>query len=425
MRFDVLVTVGGKVLFVVLGGLTTVLIARHLGPTGQGVFAVSFNLTLILVQLGSSGLSVAAPTLVARDDRLTGAIITNSLLLALGGGLLLVAGSLLLKALAPAALAGLTWVELGITLAALPAALSVMFMQAVLQGQGRAVAFGVIDVAQATITLVAVLVAILAFDVGIVGVLLAIAITRYALLLIGLMLLRREAFPPKRPERMLLRRMLAFGARVYAVGLVTFLLIRLDLLLVNGILGQRQAGLYSLAGYVSEALTVIPSVLAVNMIARLARHHTSDISAPAFRATLLLYGGLCLLSVPVVAIGLPLFYGSAFHGSVSLYYWLAPGIFFLGLLSVIGIHYSVRGYPSSLIAAWIAGLALDVILNVIFLRPLGLFVAPLSSTVAYGLVLTAHLRRFTSDVGGWRELLPRVADIRQLLRQRTAVKSPT
>jgi O-antigen/teichoic acid export membrane protein len=66
MRFDVFVTVGGKVLFVALGALTTVLIARHLGPTGQGVFAVSFNLTLILVQLGSSGLSVAAPTLVAR-----------------------------------------------------------------------------------------------------------------------------------------------------------------------------------------------------------------------------------------------------------------------------------------------------------------------------------------------------------------------
>jgi O-antigen/teichoic acid export membrane protein len=425
MRFDVLVTVGGKVLFVALGGLTTVLIARHLGPTGQGVFAVSFNLTLILVQLGSSGLSVAAPTLVARDNRLTGAIITNSLLMALGGGLLLVAGSLLLKALAPAALAGLTWAELGITLAAVPAALSVMFMQAVLQGQGRALAFGAIDVAQATITLTGVLVAIIAFDAGIVGVLLAIAVTRYLLLLIALVMVRREAFPPHRPERMLLRRMLTFGARVYAVGLVTFLLIRLDLLLVNGILGQRQAGLYSLAGYVSEALTVIPSVLAINMVARLARRHRSDISAPAFRVTFLLYGCLCLLSVPGVAIGLPLFYGSAFHSSLNLYYWLAPGIFFLGLLSVIGVHYSVRGYPSALIAAWIGGLVLDVALNVVLLRPLGLFIAPLSSTVAYGLVLAAHLGRFTGDVGGWRELMPRIADIRSLLSQRAADESST
>ncbi|MFI5003733.1 MAG: oligosaccharide flippase family protein [Solirubrobacterales bacterium] len=422
MRFDVLVTVGGKALFVALGGLTTVLIARHLGPTGQGVFAVSFNLTLILVQLGSSGLSVAAPTLVARDSRLTGAIITNSLLLALGGGLLLIAGSLLVKAIAPGALPGLTWTELGITLAALPAALATMFMQAVLQGQGRMVAFGAIDVAQATITLAGLLVAILAFDVGLVGVLLVIAVTRYLLLLIALTMLRREAFPPAPPERVLLRRMLAFGARIYAVGLVTFLLIRLDLLLVNSILGQRSAGLYSLAGYISEALSVVPSIVAVNMVARLARDHEADTSARVFRATFLLYGGLCLLSLPAVAIGLPLLYGSAYQGSVELYFWLAPGIFFLGLLSVIGIHFSVRGYPPMLVVAWIAGLVLDIALNVMLLGPLGLFIAPLSSTVAYGFVLAAHLGRFAREMGGWHELMPRTADIRALLNQRTAVR---
>ncbi len=420
MRFDVLVTVGGKTLFVALGALTTVLIARRLGPTGQGVFAVSFNLTLILTQLGSSGLSVATPTLVARDSRLTGAIITNSLLLALGGGLLLVAGSLLLKALTPGALPGLTWTELGITLAALPAALAAMFMQAVLQGQGRMVAFGAIDVAQATITLAGLLVAIAAFDAGIVGVLLVIAVTRYLLLPIALVMLRREAFPPARPERALLRRMLTFGARIYAVGLVTFLLIRLDLLLVNGILGQRQAGLYSLAGYVSEALTIIPSVVAVNMVARLARRHEPDIAALVFRVTFLLYGGLCLLSLPVVAVGLPLFYGSAYQGSVELYFWLAPGIFFLGLLSVVGVHFSVRGYPPILITAWIAGLVLDIALNVVLLRRLGLFIAPLSSTVAYGLVLAAHLRRFTRETGGWRRLMPRITDIGPIMSPRAA-----
>ncbi len=425
MRFDVLVTVGGKVLFVVLSALATILIARHLGVTGQGVFAVSFSLTLILVQLGSSGLGVAAPTLVARDGRLAGAIITNSLLLALSGGLILVMGSLLLKALAPGALPGLTWLELGITLAALPAALAVMFLQAVLQGQGRMVAFGTIDVSQATLTLAGVVLAIAVFDAGVAGVILVIAITRYLLLLIALVMLRREAFPPAPPNRVLLRSMLVFGARIYAVGLVTFLLIRLDLLLVNGILGQHAAGLYSLAGYVSEALSVIPSVIAVNMVARLARDYRADTSAQVFRATFLLYGGLCLLSLPAVAIALPLLYGSAYQESVDLYYWLAPGIFFLGLLSVIGMHYSVRGYPTLLIAAWIAGLVLDIAVNVALLQPLGLFVAPLSSTVAYGLVLAAHLGPFTREAGGWRELTPRLAEVRPLLHLRAVSERPT
>ena len=220
--------------------------------------------------------------------------------------------------------------------------------------------------------------------------------------------------------------MLAIGSRVYAVGLITFLLIRLDLLLVNSILGQRQAGLYSLAGYVSEALTVIPSVIGINVVSRLARGQTGDTSARTFRAVFLLYGTLCLVSVPAVAIALPLLYGSAYQTSVVLYLWLAPGIFFLGLLSVVSAHYSVRGYPPALIATWIAGLALDIVLNVALLRPLGLFVAPLSSSVSYGLVLAVHLRSFARTSGGARALLPRVAEIKALVgRTRSEVIDPT
>jgi O-antigen/teichoic acid export membrane protein len=406
MRFDVLVTVGGKSLFVLLGALTTILIARHLGPAGQGLFAVTFNLTLILVQLGSSGLSVATPAMVARDASLTRTIVTNSLLLALSGGALLIGGSLLLKALAPAVLGGLTWTELAITLAALPGALAAMFMQLILQGQGRMVAFGAIDVTQATVTLAGVAVAIGVFNVNLLGILLAILGARYVVLALALFLLRHDAIPPVLPQRDLLRRMLAFGARIYAVGLITFLLIRLDLLIVNGILGEHQAGLYSLAGYASEALSVIPSIVAVNMVSRLARHHGASDSARIYRAIFLFYGGLCLLSIPLVTVGLPLVYGSAYEASVELYYWLAPGVFFLGLLSVVSVHYSVRGYPPALIVAWIAGLLLDVALNVSLLRPVGLLIAPLSSTVSYGLVLAVHLGFFRGEVGGWRELVP-------------------
>lgn len=426
MRFDVLVTVGGKVIFVALGALTTVLIARHLGPRGQGAFAVSFNLILILVQLGSSGLSVAVPTLVARDSRTIGAVIANSLLLAVAGGGLLVGCTLLVRVSAPGVLPGLSWAELLVTLAALPAALAVMFMQAVFQGQGRMVAFGAVDMLQASITLAGVAVAIAAFHTTLLGLLVVLAAARYLLLIIALPTLWGEVFPPPRPQLALLARMLTIGLRVYAVGLVTFLLIRLDLLLVNSILGQRQAGLYSLAGYVSEALTVIPSVIGINVVSRLARGRTGDTSARTFRAVFLLYGTLCLASVPAVAVALPLLYGSAYQASVVLYLWLAPGIFFLGLLSVISAHYSVHGYPPVLMVAWIAGLALDIVLNVVLLRPLGLFVAPLSSSVSYGFVLAVHLRRFARSAGGGRALLPRPAELKALLdRTRSNVIDPT
>jgi O-antigen/teichoic acid export membrane protein len=428
LRFDVLVTVSAKLLYVGLGALTTVIIARYFGPSGQGVFAVAFNLTLILIQLGSSGLNVATSTIVARESRVTGAVLTNSLLLALGGGMVLVGGTLLLKGLAPNALAGLSWVNLAVTLVALPAALASMFMQSVLQGQGRMVAFAAIDVAQASVTLAGVAVAIGVLGAGITAVLAALALARYCSLAISLVLLRRELAHPAPPDPRLLKTMLAFSFRIYAVGLITFLLIRLDLLLVNSILGQREAGLYSLAGYVSEALTVIPSIAALNMVAWLARERhaqRTDTSPQMFRAVLLFYGAICLLSLPVVALGMPLVYGSAYQESVTLYCWLLPGMFFLGLLAVLSVHYSVRGYPRALMAAWVGGLLLDIALNVALLRPVGLFVAPLSSTVAYGLVLAVHLHRFAPEAGGWGRLLPGVSDMAPLLKLRVAGVQPS
>src|SRR4051794_4402820 len=45
---DVALTVAAKGIFVALGFLTTIIVARGLGPTGQGAFAVAFNLTLLL-----------------------------------------------------------------------------------------------------------------------------------------------------------------------------------------------------------------------------------------------------------------------------------------------------------------------------------------------------------------------------------------
>src|SRR5205814_185778 len=160
---------GGKAAFALLGAATTVVIARRLGPSGQGIFAVAFNLTLMLVQLGSAGMPVAGPVFVARGQHSRAVIIANSLLMA-----------------------------------------------------------------------------------GVIGVLLA-------------------ALPVRAPGRALLRVMLLYGLRVYAVGLVAFVLIRLDLLLVNAILGNAQAGRYSLAGTIAEALTLLPSIIGVNMLPRLAR----------------------------------------------------------------------------------------------------------------------------------------------------------
>jgi O-antigen/teichoic acid export membrane protein len=115
-------------------------------------------------------------------------------------------------------------------------------------------------------------------------------------------------------------------------------------------------------------------------------------------------------------IGIPIVFGHRYDEAVTLYVLLAPATFFLGMTSALTAHYWVRGYPRSLIAAWTAGLVLNVVANVALLDPLGVEAAPVISTLTYAGVLAVHLIVFAREAGSWRPLRPRPGETLHMLR---------
>lgn len=109
-----------------------------------------------------------------------------------------------------------------------------------------------------------------------------------------------------------------------------------------------------------------------------------------------------------------LLYGPRFAGSVGLYYWIAPGAFSLGMVTVLSNHFAGQGFPLTVMLMWLSAVVLNVALNVVFL-PDGLFVAPLASSVAYGLLLVMHTVAFAREVGGYWALVPRFSDLKAIL----------
>ena len=67
LRTDVFLTFVGKGITLLLTVATVSVVARALGPSGQGLFAVAFTLSLLLVQFGGLGLTTANPYFAARD----------------------------------------------------------------------------------------------------------------------------------------------------------------------------------------------------------------------------------------------------------------------------------------------------------------------------------------------------------------------
>jgi O-antigen/teichoic acid export membrane protein len=161
---------------------------------------------------------------------------------------------------------------------------------------------------------------------------------------------------------------------------------------------------------------VLPMVIGLNLFPRVARGDPTDASAEVFRSVAVLYGLFCLATVPIAGIAIRAFFGGEFAGATSLYYWLLPGIYSLGLLTILSQHFAGRGFPPRAVAIWFVGLALNVALNLALLPGRGAWVAALTSSVTYTVLLVLHMWLFAREAGGYDALRPRLGEVVRFVR---------
>lgn len=417
MRNDVLLTVLAKLSVLVLGAATTVIVARRLGPSGRGALASSYALITLLSQLGTLGIGSANPYFTAREPRLRAHIAGNSLWLAGVLGPLMAAVGITAKILLPGALADISWPELSVGMLAVPVLLCSVFMQNIVLGEGRISLYNGVEVGAGLVTVV-LLLTILPLAGG--GVLLALSLMlapQLGALACFAAAVRRHGRLLRPPDVALARRMLGYGLRAYVITLLAFMLIRIDLLFVNGIQGSRAAGQYSIAVALADSLFLLPAAVSVNLFARVARGVADrDLSLGVFQLIAVGYLLLCMLAAVLAGPAISLLFGPAYHPAVALFLWLLPGVYCLGVLEVVANHFAGLGMPRELVLVWLPGLLVNLGMNVVLLPHHPTYFASIASTVAYAIVLVLHLRLFARDLGSWSALRPTFAGTSSLLR---------
>jgi O-antigen/teichoic acid export membrane protein len=398
-----------------------VLIARRLGPSAQGVVSVGLALALILLQLASLGLVTANPVWTARWPGTLSQLIVNSAWWAAGLGLLSAAIAVGIWWLAPHAVSGLTGGEVLLVAVSLPFALTSLLLEAVLLGEGRVVVMNAANLSLSVIAVVLVW-AILHTGHANSSAALAAALSQYPIgaALFGALLWRHRPFPIM-PDLELAGPMLRYGIRVYLATVIGYFVVRADLLLVNGFLGSRQAGLYSAAVTVAQGVYLIPMAIGMNLFVRIARGRRADFTGAVFGSLLVPYGVLCLGVGIAAHMLLVTVFGHAYVGSVLLLRWLLPGTFALGLLAIVSYHYAGIGYPTASILVWLAGLLANIALNVVLIPAFGTVMASVTSSACYLAILAGQIFVFIRTGGNLRQLRPRAPFAPANLRGMSAV----
>lgn len=419
----------------ITGALTTVLVARLLGPDGTGAFTLALTVTLLLGVVGSLGLETGMTFLVS--SRRWGARqalwSTQRAAVWLGvGGALLVVGAVLA---APDAFAGLDLWMLALVGASIPFALSWLFVRWLALTQDRYGAFIVPFPLQSTLAMAAV--AVLAATGGVGGAVVGLVASQVvtAVLMLAWAARRLPEGPAAAPMQRPLRAALRFGVKANASQALQFLNYRVDLFVLSAAAGSAAVGQYSVAVAVTSVLIVAPQALASFVFPRVAElsaeeHEDAPRRRAALEASSVRHAVLVTaLTVPVVAAGLvagvTLVFGADFRPAIELGLILVPGVAMFGLSFVLVAVTNGRGHPGySLVTAAVAT-PVTVLLYLLLIPSLEGQGAAITSTLSYALtfVLSAMFFRRVTRLPLLALLVPtrsELADYARLLRRARA-----
>ena len=386
----VVLTFGTRLLMVAGVFGSGIVAARWLGPEGFGTYAV-LNVTVALaLQIGSAGLPSANTYFIARDRTRAGPAWANALLFALLFGSFLAVGVLALGRLRPTWFSGVSPQLLAIAAAAIPFQLLFVLGLNVLLALDRIRQLNLFDVLSPALVLLNAIVALMILRRGLLSL---ISLNTAAFVLLSLVLVvyvsRQVAGQSSRirPDLRLLKTMLAYGTKFYVSIMAATVILRVDLLIVNHYRGAAEAGVYGVASQFSFLLLMLPGVIATLLFPRVAasqdQHGGFAIEVTRHTTALMLI--MCLVAA-ALSFTLPLIYGPRFADASIQLLILLPGIFFMGLESVLVQHFTGTGLPVAIPVFWLITLLFNIVANLLIVPTLGARGAAMTSTVSYALI---------------------------------------
>ncbi len=430
LKTQVAWTFATRILMIVNSVAAGIIVAHWLGAEGMGQLAVINVAIATVVQVCSFGLPSANTYFISQDPtQLRKAAFVSGIFALLVGSLLAV-GLNYVAELRPDWFGFVSAQLIRIASLAIPAQLITLIGLNILLAVGKIREFNVLDLAGQSFVLINAVLALIVFRADLE--MLVIMNTAAALLISGVVVILiriagdKLALSEWRPDASLLARMIRYGIKFHIAILSAAIIFRADLLVVNHFRGAAEAGVYSVATQFGMLLMLLPGVIGTLLFPRVTaeQDQRGETTSLVTRYTTFVTFLCCLAAVPFSFL-LPLIYGVEFTDASWLLLILLPGVYLVGLESVLVQHFNATGLPRIIPVYWVATLVINLAVVFWLVPRMGAQGAALASTVSYALIFGLVTRQFLVATGQSfaNVFILRRGELRQLLSLSTFTKT--
>ncbi|MCU0652671.1 MAG: flippase [Candidatus Pacebacteria bacterium] len=384
-----------RIMTIVLGMLATVVIARALGPQGQGIYSLATLLPGLILVLSNFGLGMAAVFHVGRKEYPAKVVFGSSILLAVTIGVVTLAGGAATVHFWGSALfPGVEPYYLYLALLLLPFYIFFDIASSILLGLQRIGKYNAVTLLQPLLFLALAVLLLLGAKYRIGAAIVAQTVS-FAIAggFLFLMVVGEIGRPSAKFSRKYFNDAALYGLKSWLASVFNFLHYRADLFLINFFMNPAATGIYYAATRIAEGTWLLSTSAGTVLLPRVAAETDADrlkkftpfVCRNIFYVTFLLALAVFLLSRWLVVF----FYSEEFIEAVYSLQILLIGNVFISGWRILANDIAARGKP--MVNTYIIGVSLlvNVFLNIIFIPKFGISGAAWATSISYFLVFAA------------------------------------
>jgi len=385
--------------------ISSVIIARLLGPAGKGILSLVILVPSFIALIASLGIEISNVYYVGRNKYSLQDIIGNSVFTTVSVGIPV---GFLLWFLAPFIsslfLEGINPLFLKIAAILIPLTLLSAYCKEILRGEQRIKHYNLISLCRSAFLMLLIVLLVFILRFGVMGAIISNVLAVFGATAISWLFIRERGnykFLPILHKEMFFDS-IRFGMKGRLANILQFFNYRFDVFIVSWFLGVENVGYYTIAVSISELIWYIPNSIGTVLYPKVASStieeanlFTPRVCRNSFFLTSLAACGLFALSGVLI----PAIFGKVFLPSVKPLQVLLPGIVMLSLWKVLSADLIGRGMPEYY--SYTAGISLifTVFLDFILIPKMGIIGAALASTISYSLAGFLTLFWFLKKTG--------------------------